>query len=41
MRKHVFRVSDQVWHKMRGTATEDGYRRENLGLGRRGIVLSL
>ena len=39
MRKLVFRVSDQVRHKLGCTAIEDGQRLEISDLGSRGIVL--
>ena len=39
--KSVFRVSDQVLHKLVCTATEDGYGLEIWDLGRRGVVLSM
>ena len=40
-RKPVFGVSDQVWHKLGCTATEDSYRLQILDQGSRGIVLSI
>ena len=41
VRKPVFRVSDQVQHKLDCTATEDGERLEISDLSSRGIVLSV
>ena len=37
----VFRVFDQVLHKLGCTATEDGYGLEISDLGRRGVVVSM
>ena len=41
MRKAVFRVSDQVCHKLAYAHTDEGINLEILGFRRRGIVLSI
>ena len=38
-REPVIGVSDQAWHKLSYTATDDGWRIEILNLNGRGIVL--